>query len=59
MGKTYTARVEKDGEDHVLILPEELVQDMGFKEGDEILWEREDPKEEGDRPIYSFRRVDR
>lgn len=58
MSKQYMAHIEKVGEDHVLVLPEELVEEMGFKDGDTVLWEREEPKEEGGSPVYSFRRID-
>lgn len=36
---TYTAYVQQDGDDLILPLPDELLNQLGWKEGDVLLWE--------------------
>lgn len=40
MSKTYTVRLEKDdeSEDLILPLPNELLEEMGWKVGDDLEW---------------------
>lgn len=35
---TWTAYVQQDGDDLVLPLPDELLADLGWKEGDVLVW---------------------
>ena len=35
---SYTVTVEEDGDDLLLPLPEEIVKDLGWNEGDELEW---------------------
>lgn len=36
--KTFTVEVQQDGEDMLLPLPEELLKQVGWKEGDTLIW---------------------
>jgi len=38
VSKVYKCRVEKDGDDLVLVLPEDLMRDEDLKPGDDITW---------------------
>ena len=35
---SYTVTLEEDGDDLLLPLPEEIVKDLGWNEGDELEW---------------------
>ena len=37
--RTWTAYVQQDGEDLILPLPEDLLAEVGWKEGDVLVWE--------------------
>lgn len=39
VNKTYSLTVERDGDDLVLVFPREVLDAMGAKPGDEIMWE--------------------
>jgi bifunctional DNA-binding transcriptional regulator/antitoxin component of YhaV-PrlF toxin-antitoxin module len=38
MEKKYTAEVVKVGDEHIMTLPMELLQEMGWKINDTLLW---------------------
>lgn len=38
MKKKYTAEVVKVGDEHIMTLPMELLQEMGWEIGDTLLW---------------------
>lgn len=38
MPKTYISNVEEDGEELVLVLPTELMEEVGWVAGDDIEW---------------------
>ena len=35
---SYTVTLEEDGDDLLLPLPEEIIKDLGWNEGDELQW---------------------
>ena len=37
--KTYTAYVQQEGDDLILPLPDELLEEVGWREGDVLVWE--------------------
>lgn len=37
--KTWTGHVVEDGEDLALVFPPEMIDDLGWKEGDTIVWD--------------------
>lgn len=39
---TWTAYVQQDGDDLILPLPDELLAEMGWKEGDVLVWDIQD-----------------
>ncbi len=48
MNKTYTAKVEEDPTDPeqcIIIFPDEMMADLGWKEGDTINWDLRDSGE--------------
>jgi len=38
VSKVYKCKVEKDGDDLVLVLSEELMRDADLKPGDDVTW---------------------
>jgi len=38
---TYQARIERDGDDFVLVFPAEVLEALNAKIGDEIMWQVE------------------
>lgn len=39
LNKTYSITVQRDGDDLVLVFPVEVLDIMGAKSGDEVVWE--------------------
>lgn len=37
--KSWTAYVQQDGDDLILPLPDDLLEEMGWKEGDVLIWD--------------------
>jgi antitoxin component of MazEF toxin-antitoxin module len=37
--KVYTGTVVEDGEDLALVFPDSMMEDLGWKEGDTIVWD--------------------
>lgn len=40
--KTYTAKVAEENGEVVLVFPPEMLADIGWKEGDNIIWDVRD-----------------
>lgn len=58
MTETYITKIVADGDDLVLILPDEIVRALGLQEGDELIWEIEEAREPGAAPRAILRRAD-
>lgn len=58
MTSTYTVKIEEENGELILPIPDQLLAEMGWNEGDELLWEETlICEEDGEYPGYTLRKI--